>query len=170
VGWIQRLIFLLSHHCHINAEITAGQQMSRLAEMQHHTTLHKHLYEIISIQVDCILPNLCGWSGLVCCSVFTIFIQLQLLWWLCILKIMSNQYHYNKITIINTTSIFTAKHIILLITVTVFYKWNKIQTLQYSAKNNEHSSCNHAVYILCILVTMFKPSLKNRGKFSKTPI
>jgi len=53
--------------------------MSRLAEMQHHTSLHKHLYEIIWIQVDCILSNLCGWSGLVCCSVFTIFIQLQLL-------------------------------------------------------------------------------------------
>jgi hypothetical protein len=115
------------------------------------------LYEIILIHVDGILSNLCGWSGLVCCNVFTLFIQLQLLWWLCILEIMYNQYNYNKIAIINITSIFTAKHIILYITITVLYKWNKIQTLHCSAKNTEHSSCNHAMYILCILVTMFNP-------------
>jgi hypothetical protein len=144
--------------------------MSRLAEIQHQTSLLKHLYEIILIQVDCILSNLCGWSGLICCSVFTLFIQLQLLWWLCILKKMSNQYHYNKIAIINITSIFTAKHIILFITITVLYKLNKTETLQCNAKNNEHSSCKCAVYVLCILVTMFNPSLKNRGKFSNTPI
>jgi hypothetical protein len=50
--WDESKEFLHSHHCHITAEITAGQQMSRLAEMQHQTSLHKHLYEIILIQVD----------------------------------------------------------------------------------------------------------------------